>query len=82
LLWRDPFPMFFSLSLVKASQRNLVESLRLSFPGVHVALLNVGGQVSKEDKYLNPTAIAEKFWELYAQEKEAWTLDLDVLAPQ
>ncbi len=46
---------------------------------VHVALLNVGGQVSKEDKYFNPPAIAEKFWELYEQEKGKWTLDLDLL---
>jgi len=82
LLWKYPFPMFFSLSMVKASQRNLVESLKLSFPDVHIALLNVGGQVSVEDKYLNPPAIAEKFWELYSQEKPAWTLDLDILAPQ
>lgn len=82
LLWKYPFPMFFSLSMVKASQRNLVESLKLSFPDVHIALLNVGGQVSPEDKYYNPPAIAEKFWELYSQEKSAWTFDLDLVALQ
>ncbi|KAH7360893.1 hypothetical protein BKA65DRAFT_194687 [Rhexocercosporidium sp. MPI-PUGE-AT-0058] len=82
LLWKYPYPAFFSLSMVKASQRILVQSLGLSFPDVHCALLNVGGQVSEEDKFYNPTAIAENFWDLYDQEKEAWTLDLDVLAPQ
>ncbi|KAG4433582.1 hypothetical protein IFR05_010929 [Cadophora sp. M221] len=79
LLWKYPYPAFFSLSMVKASQRVLVQTLGLSFPDVHCALLNVGGQVSEDDKFLNPTAIAEKFWELYDQEKEAWTLDLDVM---
>lgn len=82
LLWKYPLPAFFSLSMVKTSQRNLVESLKLSFPDIHIALLNVGGVVSPEDKSLNPPAIAEKFWELYSQEKSAWTLDLDMLATQ
>ncbi len=46
---------------------------------IHFALLNVGGQVSEQDKFLNPTRIAEKYWELYEQGKGAWTLDVDVL---
>jgi hypothetical protein len=79
LLWADPFPMFFSLSMVKASQRNLVQSLQKTYPNVHIALVNVGGQVSKQDKYLNPDAIGKKFWELYSQEKEDWTLELNIM---
>ncbi|CAL3964601.1 unnamed protein product [Diplocarpon coronariae] len=79
LLWRDPYPAFFSLSMVKSSQRNLVQSLGLSFPAVHCALLNVGGQVRADDEFLNPTSIAEKFWELYEQKEGAWALDMDVL---
>jgi len=71
--------MFFSLSLVKASQRNLVVSLAMAYPDVHIATLNVGGQVSKEHRYFNQPAIAEKFWELYEQERDAWTFGLDVL---
>jgi len=97
LLWKQPFPMFFSLSMVKASQRNLVHSLAMTYQNVHLATLNVGGPVSQEDKYLNPPAvslpiflshitdrkqIAEKFWELYSQEQDAWTLDLDLLGEQ
>lgn len=38
--------------------------------------------MSEDDKFLNPTAIAEKFWGLYDQEKESWTLDLDVMGAQ
>lgn len=66
--------------MAKASQRNLVQSLQKTYPTVHIALLNVGGPVSQEDAYLNPPAIAEKFWELYSQEKEDWTGELNVLA--
>jgi hypothetical protein len=79
LLWKEPYPPFFALSLVKASQRNLVQTLAATYPDIHLALLNVGGIVSKEDKYLNPDAIAEHYWDLYAQKKEDWTFYLDVL---
>jgi hypothetical protein len=79
LLWKEPYPPFFALSLVKASQRNLVQTLAATYPDIHLALLNVGGIVNKEDKYLNPDAIAEHYWDLYAQKKEEWTFDLDVL---
>ncbi|KAL2074648.1 hypothetical protein VTL71DRAFT_8427 [Oculimacula yallundae] len=78
LLWKQPYPPFFSLSMVKTSQRNLVQSLGLTFPDVHCALLNVSGQVSEDDENMNPTLIAGKFYELYDQEKKSWTLDLDV----
>lgn len=80
LLPREPVPFVFSLSLVKAAQRNLVQSLAMTNPDVHIALLNVGGLVSWDDRWFNPPAIARKFWELYEQEKDAWTLDLDLLA--
>lgn len=33
LLWKEPFVPFFSLSAVKTSQRNLVQSWRSTFPG-------------------------------------------------
>ncbi|KAN0115521.1 putative NADP(+)-dependent dehydrogenase [Hyaloscypha variabilis] len=82
LLPHDPVPFVFPLSLVKASQRNLAQSLALTYPDVHVALLNVGGPVSWEDRWFNPPAIAKKFWELYTQEKDKWTLDLDLLAEE
>lgn len=65
--------------MVKASQRNLVHSLHKLNPEVHIALLNVGGPVSLDDPFLNPTAIAEKYWELYSQPKEEWTMDFNVM---
>jgi len=82
LLWKQPVPFLFSLSLVKTSQRNLVESMKLTYPDIHIALLNIAGVVSPEDKYFNPPDIAKKYWELYDQEKSAWTFDLDILGEQ
>lgn len=79
MLWKQPLPFLFSLSLVKTSQRNMVDSFKQTFPDIHIALLNVAGQVSPEDKDFNPPRIAKKYWELYDQEKSAWTFDLDVL---
>jgi len=57
LLPHDPVPFVFSLSLVKASQRNFAQSLALTYPDVHIALLNVGGPVSWEDKCFNPLTV-------------------------
>lgn len=39
LLWKRPFPMYFSLSLVKTSQRNLVQSLVMSYLGIYPLVL-------------------------------------------
>jgi len=82
LLPQQPVPQVFSLSLAKASQRNLVQSLAMTHPDVHVALLNIGGPVSREDRWFNQPAIAKKLWELHSQEKDKWTLDLDLLAEE
>jgi NAD(P)-dependent dehydrogenase (short-subunit alcohol dehydrogenase family) len=57
LLPQQPVPQVFSLSLAKASQRNLVQSLAMTHPDVHVALLNVGGPVSREDRWFNQPAV-------------------------
>jgi hypothetical protein len=69
----------FSLSLVKAAQRNLVLSLQAMYPTVHIVLLNVGGQVTADDEFWNPMAVAKKFWVLYSQDKEKWMSELDIL---
>lgn len=79
LLWYSPIPQFFSLSMVKASQRNLVQSLQMTYPDVHIALLNVHGPVSEGDEWLNPGKIAERWWDVYSQEKEQWTGELQTL---
>jgi hypothetical protein len=81
--------------MVNSGQRDLVVSLAVAYLNVHVAELNVGEQVIRDHKYFDPPAvsaltpvpehnadfmrIARKFWGLYSQEKDAWTLDLDLL---
>ncbi|KAK0631238.1 hypothetical protein B0T14DRAFT_400349, partial [Immersiella caudata] len=59
-----PIPQFFALSLVKAAQRNLMQSLHLTYApqGVHVGVINVGGPVSPDHEAWNPDNIAEKTW--------------------
>ncbi|RFU25722.1 hypothetical protein B7463_g10620, partial [Scytalidium lignicola] len=79
-LWQDPIPELFSLSMVKAAQRNMVQSLQKVYPNIHTAIINIGGPVSKEDPYLNPDAIAKKIWELYSQSSDSWTPEINVLA--
>ena len=80
MLWHTPFPTYFSISLVKTAQRNLVKSLEMTYPDIHIALVNVGGIVNAEDKIFNPKAIGEKFWEVYSQEKDEWTFEVNILA--
>jgi NAD(P)-dependent dehydrogenase (short-subunit alcohol dehydrogenase family) len=80
MLWYTPVPEFFSLSMVKTSQRNLVRTLEMTYPDVNIAQVNVGGVISVEDKIFNPNAIGEKLWEVYAQEKDQWTSEVNILA--
>jgi NAD(P)-dependent dehydrogenase (short-subunit alcohol dehydrogenase family) len=69
---QHPIPQLFALSLVKAAQRNLVQSLNLTYApeGVHVGVINVAGQVSPEDPVRNPTNIAEQTWKWFEQGTE------------
>ncbi|KAK3299615.1 uncharacterized protein B0H64DRAFT_430586 [Chaetomium fimeti] len=69
---QHPIPQLFALSLVKAAQRNLVQSLNLTYApeGVHVGVINVAGQVSPEDPVRNPTNIAAETWKWFEQGKE------------
>ncbi|TVY82442.1 hypothetical protein LSUE1_G005159 [Lachnellula suecica] len=75
----DPIPQFFGLFMVKAGQRNLVQSIqKVHGADVHIALVNVNGLVSVEDPHLNPDVIAERFWGLYEQEKGDWAGEINV----
>ncbi|KAK4663763.1 uncharacterized protein QC763_503060 [Podospora pseudopauciseta] len=67
-----PIPQLFNLSLAKAAQRNLVQSLNLSYTpeGVHIGVINVAGQVAPEDEVRNPTRIAAKTWEWFRGAKD------------
>jgi hypothetical protein len=57
----DPMLQLLSLSLVKAAQANMVESLSRAYSdrGVHVGLIPVEGPVAPEARNLNPQSIAE-----------------------
>jgi hypothetical protein len=57
----DPMPQLLSLSLVKAAQANMVESLSRAYSdkGMHVGLIHVEGPVAPEARNLNPQSIAE-----------------------
>lgn len=63
----NPIPQLFALSLVKAAQRNLVQSLSLMYTpeGVHVGVINVTGPVSHDHEQWNPPNIAKKTWEWF-----------------
>lgn len=72
MLPQDPQPFVFALSLVKAAQRNLMQSLNKTYAseGVNIGLINVGGPVSPEHETWNPKTIAEKAWNWYSGYKE------------
>ncbi|OAL02463.1 NAD(P)-binding protein [Phaeosphaeriaceae sp. SRC1lsM3a] len=70
----DPAPPLLSLSLNKASQRNMVWSFHRAFSGsgVQIGLISVEGVVAPENKVRNPTTIAERtvaFWEEAPKDK-------------
>ncbi|KAI0543782.1 NAD(P)-binding protein [Xylaria curta] len=66
-----PDPELFSLSLVKAAQRNLVQSLALVYggSGVRVGMILVAGTVGPDEKVRNPTNIAEEAWKWFSSDK-------------
>lgn len=68
----QPIPQLFSLSLTKAAQRNLVQSLNMAYgpEGVHIGVINVAGAVSPDDPERNPTKIAAKTWEWFEEGRE------------
>lgn len=78
LLPQHPIPQLFALSLVKAAQRNLMQSLSLTYAsqGVHLGLINVGGPVSPEAETWNPTNIAAKAWEWFEKSREEPTFEV------
>ncbi|KAH0495966.1 hypothetical protein TgHK011_009489 [Trichoderma gracile] len=75
-----PWEDLFSLSLTKASQKNLTLSLGQKFGplGIHVCLLTVAGTVAEENPNLNNKNVANKAWELYSQDKGAWTQEIRI----
>ncbi|RFU80203.1 hypothetical protein TARUN_2013 [Trichoderma arundinaceum] len=75
-----PLEDLFSLSLTKASQKNLTLSLRQKFAsqGIHICLLAVAGTVADGNPNLNNKNVSDKAWDLYNQEKSAWTEEIRI----
>jgi len=57
--------------------------------GIHVAHVIIDGMVDlpstrawfkdkSDDEFLNPAAVAEQYYQLYAQHRTTWTLELDL----
>ncbi|HEY9658661.1 MAG TPA: hypothetical protein V6C65_09435, partial [Allocoleopsis sp.] len=82
---------FAGLAVGKFGLRALAQSLAREFgpQGIHVAHIVVDGLINtdkvrsmapdrEEHTLLKPEAIAEMYWQLYNQDKTAWTLELDL----
>jgi hypothetical protein len=80
-LYKTPWHPYFSLSLSKASQFSLTQSLAQAFSpqGVHIAAVVVHGLVKPDSEIFSPQKIADVFWKLYQQgaggEREVWITD-------
>ncbi|MGI8911670.1 MAG: SDR family NAD(P)-dependent oxidoreductase [Rubrobacteraceae bacterium] len=82
---------FSALAVGKFGLRALAQSMAREFgpQGVHVAHVVIDGQIQtprtreispdrEEHTMLSPDAIAETYWQLHAQDRTAWTLELDL----
>jgi len=79
---------FAGLAVGKFGLRALAQSLAREFgpQGIHVAHIVIDGQINtpkvqasdSDPQYLAPAAIAETYWQLYQQDRTAWTLELDL----
>ena len=82
---------FSALAVGKFGLRALAQSMAREFgpQGIHVAHIIVDGQIDtprvremspgrENHTMLSPDAIAETYWQLHAQDRSAWTLELDL----
>ncbi len=82
---------FSALAVGKFGLRALAQSMAREFgpQGIHVAHVIIDGQINTprvremlperdEHTILSPDAIADTYWRLHAQERTAWTLELDL----
>jgi short-subunit dehydrogenase len=70
-----PSPDYLSLSIGKAGIRAMALGLFEAFrqKGIHVATVTVATLVSPDSKEAG--GVAERFWHLYSQPKDAWTAE-------
>ncbi len=78
---------FAGFAIGKFGLRALAQSMarELGPKGIHVAHVIVDGQIASEryrdrdqGTLLSPAAIAEAYWQLHAQDRTAWTQELDL----
>lgn len=82
---------FANLAVPKFGLRALAQSMarELGPRGIHIAHVIIDGQIASEryghlldergpDSLLSPDAIAEAYYRLYAQDRSAWTFELDL----
>ncbi|KAF9767632.1 hypothetical protein IL306_015179 [Fusarium sp. DS 682] len=67
MLSSEPRPDMFALSLAKAAQRNLVQSLSMTYGprGVRIGVINDTGDVSPGKNEKDPGNVAENTWEWF-----------------
>ncbi|VUC25752.1 unnamed protein product [Clonostachys rosea] len=81
LLPLDPIPDMFALSMAKAAQRNMTQSLAKVYgpKGVHIGMVLVGGAVDPTHATLSPSNIASRTWGLFEEPKEKQTFEIQVV---
>ena len=69
----EPLPALASVGVAKAALRNLAFSLAgdLDDAGIHVATVTIGGTITPGTDF-DPDRIADVFWDLHTQPREAW----------
>ncbi|CAI6100719.1 unnamed protein product [Clonostachys chloroleuca] len=81
LLPLDPIPDVFALSMAKAAQRNMTQSLAKVYgpKGVHIGMVLVGGRVDPAHETLSPSNIASRTWGLFEEPKGKQTFEIQVV---
>jgi NAD(P)-dependent dehydrogenase (short-subunit alcohol dehydrogenase family) len=82
---------FANLAVPKFGLRALAQSMarELGPLGIHVAFVVIDGQIESEryeqvakargaDSLLSPDAIAETYWQIHRQQRNAWTFETDL----
>jgi NAD(P)-dependent dehydrogenase (short-subunit alcohol dehydrogenase family) len=77
-----PSPQYASLALGKAALRSLAFTLgaELEADGIHVATVTIAGSV-QPGTYFDPDRIAEVYWGLHQQPREAWEREVLYKSP-
>lgn len=74
----SPSPEYLGIGLGKAALRNLVQAASevMKDTDVHVATVTVTGIIGGDDPKFAPSLIAEKYWELYQQDKPKFQTEI------